>query len=771
MNLIIGRENSFNSDTLIYEAGDNIESIAYIINGSAKLITDSGEAVIYKEGEFIAFKDLFGGFYLGEYYAMAGCRLMAFPADDVNSFIDFLKNNPEIHKKYYYGLCSVMDFLYRQYDTLYTEITNVYNLLNTIYTQYTQCCNDIQAAPASFLMPHESSLYKFDTQSFAANYKIFLNCYKSGNKLSMLYEKNPEGFIKQQINLIQSIYTTYEDMIFFLKTEISLFSSNSQDCLFYLVSSLMEHVTPEYSKNVMRLLNNMKNVIVQIDKKVTESTGLQLDIDYNRVNFYFMMASNATLKEPSSPAASQYEQTAKSVSDNSYVDFSGTLLTLCNYAKLEKEDYLHFNSLIEFYIEMPDKASRDDDARAFRRDLSNMYFLLYEKVFFNYVEDKAPNKIVELFLDYGLLDERLLTDDQLEILTSIKPLNNVTPCRVYRMRDWLTAIYTGKKMPSKNEFDKDYTEYVRDRKREEHLSPAEETKLLNDNVQRVKYEIKNMLKYNCRILNGNMLAFTPMLSMYDFEGDLNNFLLTSEQLNDAVNNCISIDYSAFYREQMYSMPEKKINKEVIQLQVFPDIILFPVYGVNGVMWQDLSGKRSNTSGRFFFPAFFRGNINDTMITTIGRFRWELCKSIMGTAWNNVSVPSITAEYSDYVQFYRKNRELSSDKKEALKNQLSRCRNNTREVFIMDYFIWIKYESTGAVRLNKVARQMLSTYCPFPKKMRAKLATQPLYEEAIKRFNINQQKKSHEIAMRIHALERSGAEITKELYDTQEFYSM
>lgn len=43
----------------------------------------------------------------------------------------------------------------------------------------------------------------------------------------------------------------------------------------------------------MKLLNEMKNNISSIDENVKANTGISLDIDYNRVNFYFMMASNA----------------------------------------------------------------------------------------------------------------------------------------------------------------------------------------------------------------------------------------------------------------------------------------------------------------------------------------------------------------------------------------------------------------------------------------------------------------------------------------------
>ncbi len=773
MSLIIGRENTFDTKTLIYEKGEKIESVAYIIDGSILFKSSTGE-ITYNTGDFVAINDLLGELYLGDYYASEGCHIMAFPADNMSSFINFFKVNPAIHTNYYRGLCSVMTFLKDKYIALYAEITNVYNLIDNVYNHYKNCCNEGNVAPASFLMPHDVTLYDFDTQSFTQNFNVILSCYNSENKLDMLYNKNPEAFKKQQVNIMQALYTTYEDMLFYLKTAFSLFVSNSEDCLFHLVASLIGRIAPDNRLNVMKLLNSMKIIVTQIDEKINQSTGISLDVDYSKIDYFFMMASEAAQKE-NSDEDDALINAAYGIEEDSYedvnVDFSGTLLTLCEYAGFEKEQYQHLNSLIEFYIGMSDKASREDDARVFRKDLVNIYFELYEKVFFNYVKANSRNKLVELFLDYGLLDERLLTDSHLEILANIKPLNNVKPCRVYRMRDWLTAIYRGEKMPSKNEFDKDYIEFVREKKRDLHLSPADEQRLLTNNVEKVKFEINNMLKYNCRILNGNMLAFTPMLSMYDFDGDLDSFLLTAEKVNDAINNCLAYDYSAFHREQMYSVPEKKIDKEVIQLQVFPDIVLFPVYGVNGIMWQDLSGKRSNTEGRFFFPSFFRGNIDDTMISIIARFRWELCKSITGISWNNVAVPSLTSEYADYIQFYRKNRDLSSDKKEALKNQLAKCRNNMREVFVSDYITWIKYESAGAVRLNKVARQMLATYCPFPKAMRQKLALQPLYEEAIKRFNIIQQKKIHEITMRIHGLERIGADITKEIFDTQDFYSM
>lgn len=784
MSLIIGKENTFKIETLIYENGDEVESISYIASGSVRVETATGEYTV-NAGNFIALRDSCEGFYLGDYYAAADTDIMVFPADSIYSFVSYMETNTELHRAYYEPLCSMMEFLHNQYEDLYAKISEVYTALTSMHQRYLQCCSTIGVRPAAFLMPHSASLYAPDTQPFSKNFKAFMSCFKTPGRLELLYRKNPESFLKLQLQVINSIYTTYDDMIFYLKTEISLFASKSQDCLFYLTADLMEHAAPNQSDIVMSLLTDMKNLINSIDNHVKEDTGITLDIDYSKINFYFMLAESGGISDTKSGAADDAAPHGGNAADADYdlnvpdennetssaVDFSGMLYNLCEYGHMEHEFFNRLNSLLEAYIAMPDKSSRDDEARTMRRELNSLYFELYERVFFNFADDPSHDSAARLFLDFGVLDERLLTDEQLNYIANISSLHESSPCRVYRMSEWLTAIYNGDKLPSKNEFDKDYTEFIRDKKREEHLSSEDEARLLADRDAKVRYEINNLLKYNCRILSGNMLAFTPMLSLYDFESDLERYEMTSELINNAINDVLDIDYSVFYREQMYAAPEKKIEKEVIQVQVFPDVILFPVYGVNTVMWQELSGKRSNTPGRFLFPAFYRGNINDTMISLLGRFRWELCKSIMGTAWNNVIVPSLTAEYSDYIQFYRKNRDLSSEKKEALKNQISRCRNNMREVFISDYFQWIKYEANGAIRLNKVARNILATYCPFAKAIRDRISGQPLYEDAMKKFNVTHQKKVHELVTRIRALERNGAEITQEIKDTQKFYEL
>ena len=93
----------------------------------------------------------------------------------------------------------------------------------------------------------------------------------------------------------------------------------------------------------------------------------------------------------------------------------------------------------------------------------------------------------------------------------------------------------------------------------------------------------------------------------------------------------------------------------------------------------------------------------------------------------------------------------------------------REVFLIDYTLWIKNESQGSIKLNKLAREILSTYCPFGKPIRERIRLQPLFEESMARFHREKLKKVREYDLRIRALKKEGIEIPPEIEETQIYY--
>ena len=93
------------------------------------------------------------------------------------------------------------------------------------------------------------------------------------------------------------------------------------------------------------------------------------------------------------------------------------------------------------------------------------------------------------------------------------------------------------------------------------------------------------------------------------------------------------------------------------------------------------------------------------------------------------------------------------------------------MFVKDYEGWIKFESKGSFRLNKVARQILVTYCPFTKPIREELKANPMYQNAIQRYELQNAKKAQRIAGVYDKYQKAGGKITKELQDNLDFYDM
>ena len=132
---------------------------------------------------------------------------------------------------------------------------------------------------------------------------------------------------------------------------------------------------------------------------------------------------------------------------------------------------------------------------------------------------------------------------------------------------------------------------------------------------------------------------------------------------------------------------------------------------------------------------------------------------------------MTSEFYDYVQFYRKNRELSTQAKEKVKADLVHAKNNYREVFVSDYVSWMKYEAQGSVRLNKVSRKIISDYVPFAKETRRKLNENPMFRDLFAQADILRKRKKDKEKLLWDRYISAGGTITPELEVHLQFFEM
>ncbi|MBR4529957.1 MAG: hypothetical protein IKO80_06745 [Lachnospiraceae bacterium] len=488
-----------------------------------------------------------------------------------------------------------------------------------------------------------------------------------------------------------------------------------------------------FRKDVFHLPSVGLGIGLTINSYALESRDFLAEIfDYldalKRISGDFMILYRDLLKRAeageSAPAEEEHED----------VSVHHPLEAIRMYASPAAETMEHFESALARFKKMNDRYGSEDDARRVRRELAVNFYEIYTACFLHAVKDMwtAIPLGVRMFLLFGYADEELAgaenTGKLAAIADAIMPGRNYNVLTIF---EWLTKIYKGQVVPSKNEFDEDYPAHLRTLKKQGDINEAQEQKLLVSAVDKLKFEINNMFALANRMTFGRITTFVPVFDKENLTKPIEQSYLNANNIEDVLNKIRSIDYLAFCRQGIQSYPDVGVNTFFTQDEILPYVILLPNAGSRASLWQEIDSKKRSTPARMVISIFHTENLEDTFIRLVGEFRWEMCKTEQGVHWNDITDQSLTSMYCDYLQFYRKNSALSQETKEKLSASLKNNANNFKKVYVEDYFIYIKYESGGALRLNKTARGILFQFCPFGKESRLKVADNPQFAQCLK----------------------------------------
>ncbi|MBP5383501.1 MAG: cyclic nucleotide-binding domain-containing protein, partial [Lachnospiraceae bacterium] len=207
------------------------------------------------------------------------------------------------------------------------------------------------------------------------------------------------------------------------------------------------------------------------------------------------------------------------------------------------------------------------------------------------------------------------------------------------------------------------------------------------------------------------------------------------------------------------------------VEILPEIILMPGAGARGSMWQEIIGKKRTSPARFALPIFLGEDLPRIIIRLCGEFRWELCRRIQGARWNDLGERSLTSDYCDYLETYKRSKELSPEAKEKIKSSYAKYRNSSKEMFVHDYLDYIMFEGSGSLRLNKLTRLILFTYCPFCKAIREQVSTNQLYKEIVDKYNIKHAHVLHLSDLSMQKIQKVGKGIPQPILDHRAFLEM
>lgn len=766
--------NQIEKGSVLYEQDQKVNTISLVLKGRV-LVYNNGIKTIMGSGSFLGISDVYMGSYMSNYIAYDNLLIFVFPITGKEE----IENILNINKDYYGFMISYLNKYLFELDKVETSLRlcadTLYNFLTDKHQKYQDVCK--KSGHFSSPIRGMAGITKYESENEFNRNRIeyFVECSKIPSDILKSFFSYSTKVTLYHIDEVSELIVTLNQecigLTMYISEAFEALINSETDCLYKAVALLAIEIKANDGRNdeLLAIIDEIVEQINETEKLFLEKSGYKLDADREKMEeIYFVLLTGDKNETISTEVQMKY---STSDSDTATKEMKDSLNQIVAYSGLSKDKSEEVTRLIHDFSIVKDKTSTEDHIRLLRRRIADAYYELYLQVFLKAYKEKKVKRVIDLFLKYGFLDENLLTNDQNIELYFLKDENNLQgPCKIYNIKEWLIQIYEGKKEPSKSEFDLDYAENLREMKKTKNFSTAEEKEYLINPLKKLEYEIKNMFRYNNRVVNGQISIFVPFLYKESFNNSLSKIFVTSDVVNTAMNKLLSIDFSVFYREVLYFDKKIGIKKEYIMKQVFPDIILLPTAGYNSVMWQEIDGKKRDTSGRFLLPIFSQSDMYDILMKALGRFRFELCRTIQGTAWNNIREKSLTSEYSDYIQFYRKNRDITEEKREKIKLQIQKGKNNLREIFLIDYILWVKSESQGAIRLNKTVREILSTYCPFSLNIRERILRQPLFEESMARYIREKQKKIKEYDLRMRALQKEGIEIPEVLLETQAFYN-
>lgn len=739
--------------------------------------------------------------------AAADCNIYAYVQDSVQSLMDFIHSQKDYGGYVLNSICNLINSSHQTYQKLYRYCLMTESLYNNLCTYYMAITEEYRLEPAKWEISQKGATGLAERR----NSGVLVPVYFSKQFVESFDPEETVDFFPDATELREEI--DYYVHLFNIPTEPkkAFFAADrlitekhiagASECLERLLAKLSTVVSQledtlaliyqDHDKNCYHaflnaagamkadaldytpalgaanyILDKLRDISAYIEFEYRHNIG----IDFEYLNHFHTNYVTSLKSSQSEGIDSSCE--AIDVHDGHTLpeELVDSVSKILKYAEISEDKEICFMMNLTAFRNLKDRLSGEESARAIRGAITDLYFEIYLKVFKKAIQNKEQSRLIRMFLNYGYMDEKLLDYSQTMAIYKLAGANHETGiANVYFMSDWLEKIYTMGKDPSINNFGNDYFDTFRELKKQGKLTDKDKAAYEADTEGRLSFEVSHMMRLNHRLCHGQIALYFPILHRDMVPYNPARSLVTPAIICEKLQKILDIDYSAFHREIHYRSPSEEIEKEIVMMQVIPDFILVPVYGTRAMMWQEITGRHRNTPGRLILPVFTDENLDDMLLKLVGNFRWELCRTMMGSAWNNIAQSSLTSEYADYIQFYRKNRDLSEEAKEKVKSLTSKYQNKLRDIFTSDYELWINNESKGNPRMNKVARSIFFKYCPFSKEIRSQLEKQPIYIDSVNLFKVHTTKHVRELENRYRHYTQQNGVLNPVLQRNLEFY--
>ena len=702
---------SITKGQVLHRQGDSVDTLDLLLKGSISMRYGEEFAITAKSGAMLGAFCPAGSKHEFDYVATDDCTIMTYDYHSEADLVSAIKSTPTIAPAIASATVAMLNDLFAELSASYEKGKALIQDLKDDYTDYRNTCATLMVAPK-----------KFEA----------VEALTAPGKPKIL-----DGW---QMELCQA-FTDHDDML-----RKSYYPTDISFCL----GSIMLAAT--MAPAIMRQIDSLATYTSR-----TRQSTLSFVSEYR--------TQKAKINEAE-------RQDAMGSGSTSLPSIQRAMDTILAFAGLEHSAADTFRRNIAAFMKAPDKAEKSDVMMRLRREITETFYIIYEAAFFKSQDVQDIPAEVKMFFLFGFVDENLAgTENTAELYKHALLWEDDPEGRIITAYDWLCKIYRGEVAPSKNEFDQDWTDCVREDLRTNAITKKQADELLSDTTAMVKFELNNMFKSANKMTFGSFFSYIPAFYKENVSMPLEKCLASPAVVRDTLNQIREIDYGCFYRPALASYPELKINHFEYNVEVLPYVILMPNMGSRGAMWQEIEGRLKITPARMMLSIYHIAHLDNTMLNLCGKFRWEMCRRIQGVHYSDIREHNLTAEYINYLQFYKKNGELSEDMKEKVKASLARNHNSYGDVFISEYELYMKHEANGMSRLNKIAREILFKYCTFSKKYRDALATNPKFSSLVARWSSKRAAKEQSIGFIQLKFEKASKPVPEEILQELEYVKL
>lgn len=696
---------TLNPNQVLHKTGDKVETLEIVVKGSVSVIME-GESIVVGVGGILGAPEHPGAEYVYTYTALEETSVFSYPFTSIDDIFKIIASNPKISPILAAQTVKISVLSLDKYNEDFDKILAEYNQLDIDLADY----------------PMMAVSVGMDVEDFPELENI-----------------EPPVRTQALSDWQEKFYRTLNDNEEIMKKTCYARSADiSNGFIMYALEAISftaacREQLAEYKREFQRQTNKFRSAMQLIRAKSDD------------------MKRNGAEGEAT------------------HIDIKDALNTILQYADADETSTENFRSIIMEFKNTKNRYDTSDESRALRRSVAKDYYTIYTSAFLRSLSDSSIPSEVMMFLMFGFVDEDLAgLENTRQLYALMKTYKPDPEGRVVTVYEWLKKVYSMELEPSRNEFDEDYFTALRTLKTSGDITEDQMEMMKTDPLERLKFEIKNLLALGNRMSFGRPSMFVPVFDQENVIRPLDVAYVNTEKINDFYKYIRSIDFSLFCRQSIFSDPEIGVTQAFIDEDVTPYMILMPNMGSRASLWQEIEGKKRSTPARFIISIFNTETFEDVMIRLCGEFRWEMCKTIQGVHWNDVTDPSLTSMYCDYLQFYKKNHSLSTEMKEKLRTDLKKFNNNYKNLFVSEYMCYIKFEANQSPRLNKISREIIFTYCPFSAELREKFADNPQYGELIKKYTVHINGLIRPISNMIRRIQNDGFEVPQVLKDQYEY---